>query len=126
MLESIPKSCSECGASQPTSQQEGSLIDYGWSFNQLALGHYGGFTDCIPDGNDEWDDPKYIVHLCHDCCIKMIRALPRVFEKALGDMGCHPGDVRNKSCCEYAWTMDASGFSYRGNADGGWTLVATD
>ena len=126
MLEILPMECSECGALCPTNQQEGNFIDYGWSFNHLALGHYGGFTDCVPDSGDDWDDPKYTVHICHDCCHKLIKALPNIFRKALGNMGCHPGDIRNPSCCEYAWAFDGSGFNYRGSADGSWTLVGKD
>lgn len=126
MLETLPKECSECGTHYPSHQQEGRFIDYGWSFNYLTLGHYGGFTDCVPDRGDDWDDEKYIVHLCHDCCLKLIRALPSVFRKALGDLGCHPGNVGQPACCEYAWTTDNSGFHYRGSADGSWTLVGKD
>jgi hypothetical protein len=126
MLETLPKECSECGTLCPTTQQQGNFIDYGWTFNYLALGYYGGFTDCVPDGSDDWDDEKYIVHLCHNCCLKLIRALPGVFQEALGSMGCHPGNVKEPSCCEYAWTTDTSGFSYRGDGEGGWILYRLD
>lgn len=126
MIELNPKKCSECENFYPTNQQDGKLIDYGWTFNHLALGYYGGFTDSVPDDLYDWDDDKYNVYLCHDCCIKIIQALPKTFEKALGAMGCHPGNVGEPSCCKYSWTTDTSGFSYRGDGEGGWVLYRLD
>ena len=120
------KVCSECGAANNASQQHGSYIDYGWSFNALQLGHYGGFTDNWPGRYTEPDDPRYLIHLCHDCCLKMIEALPNAFREHLGTLGCHPGDLEKPSCCQYAWTFDITdrSKSYRGDGLGGWTLVS--
>ena len=117
------KTCSECGATHSASQQSGNYLDYGWSFNFLSLGHYGGFTDCIPDTDKTEDD--YVIHLCHDCCLKMIEALPNSFKAHLGNLGCHPGDLEKESCCQYAWTWDKANpkNSYRGDEHGGWYLV---
>lgn len=117
------KACSECGQARGAGQQFGNFIDYGWSINFIMLGHYGGFTDCIPDPDMTEDD--YMIHLCHDCCLKMIEALPNAFGKHLGDLGCHPGDLEKPSCCQYAWTWDKNNrkHHYRGDGAGGWTFV---
>ncbi len=109
-------------------------MDSGWSLNILGLGHYGGFTDCLPEAqrNDEdWGD--YLVHLCHDCCVKMLEALPglahHIFPTGGGG---HPnvGDNLESNdgtsltpCCTYAWTWKKHGnrqVTYFANADGGW------
>jgi hypothetical protein len=85
------KCCDNCGIEAPDSQQQGSYIDYGWSLNWLALGHYGGFTDCLPEGDYEFDSPRYLAHLCHDCCIKLLNVLPGLAKLIFPqDGGGHP------------------------------------
>lgn len=107
-------------------------MDSGWSLNVLGLGHYGGFTDCLPDAHDD-DMSDYLVHLCHDCCIKMLEVLPglahRIFPTGGGG---HPnvgGNLESndgtslRPCCTYAWTWkkhENRQVTYFANADGGW------
>jgi len=112
------KKCDLCGEEQEAGQQQGQFIDYGWSFNWLSFGHYGGFTDCIPDMNlgdvdsiGEYDPSPYMVHACHDCCVKLLELFPRLAEIA-GVRGGHPNKNEHDSedgtavlpCCPYAWT----------------------
>jgi hypothetical protein len=124
--------CVNCGSLAATSHQEGLFMDSGWSLNILGLGHYGGFTDCLPDAHDD-DMSDYLVHLCHDCCVKMLEALPglaqRIFPTGGGG---HPnvGDNLESNdgtslmpCCTYAWTWkkhENRQVTYFANADGGW------
>lgn len=107
-------------------QQFGNYIDDGWSIDFLSLGHYGGFTDCIPDPDKT--DTEYLMHFCHDCCLKMVATFPNAFGKHLGNLGCHPGDLEKPSCCEYAWTWDKNNtkLHYQGDGAGGWVLVRTE
>jgi hypothetical protein len=124
--------CINCGAPSPTSQQEGLFVDNGWSLNVLGLGHYGGFTDCLPDAQDD-DLNDYLVHLCHDCCIKMLDALPglarRIFPTGggghpnIGDSMVGDDGTSVAPCCSYAWTWKKHGkrqVTYFGKADGSW------
>lgn len=111
-------SCTNCGLEAPTTQQQGNFLDNGWSLNWLALGHYGGFTDCVPDSGDEWDAPKYIFHLCHDCCLTMVRALPALAKLiGAGHPNMNTGNPLSTAhfdgidlppCCEHAWTFSTS------------------
>lgn len=138
------KSCDLCGSVQEASQQSGNFIDYGWSFNWLSLGHYGGFTDCIPhqspDGEKE-STASYMVHMCHDCCVKMLDTFPALAQLSRA-YGGHPNKNEHDSnngiatppCCKYAWTWvklpdkDKYGhhiyITYIATADLGWTKAS--
>jgi hypothetical protein len=121
--------CTNCGTPSPTTQQQGNFIDDGISINTLSLGHYGGFTDCIPDQSrgevysiGEYDSNPYLAHLCHDCTVIMFNALPGLakFAGVHGGHGnitggwCFSGGelshIENGTlvppCCPYAWTWD--------------------
>lgn len=117
-MQSETKSCDMCGVTHDASQQSGNFIDYGWSINWLALGHYGGFTDCIPnqelgevDSIGDYDPSPYMVHMCHDCCVKLIATFPALV-KVAGIRGGHPNmnehdssnGIATPPCCPYAWT----------------------
>lgn len=121
------KRCTNCGTECPASQQSGNYIDYGWSFNAADLGHYGGFTDCI--SND--DRSKTDVHLCHDCCVRLIEVLPGL--AAVVKPGGHPNIEWSSSdtedgteippCCKYAWTWKREAgewVDYLVNESGAW------
>jgi len=106
------KMCDLCGVEQDAHSQAGNFIDYGWSFNWLHLGHYGGFTDNFPPSpNKGYDSARHTVHMCHDCITKMLQLFPRLSEIAKLRGG-HPN--RNKDdgqngiavppCCQYCWT----------------------
>jgi hypothetical protein len=134
------KRCDNCASPAPTTQQDGDFIDYGWSIDWLSLGHYGGFTDCLPDSQD--DEPnRYIAHLCHDCCLKMLDAMPGlaalIFPQGGGghpNMNEHDSDngTATPPCCPYAWTWNKTVSpdgepvyeTYFGTADGGWKKIS--
>lgn len=126
------RGCDECGGYFPATQQDGHYIDGGLSLDLLNMGHYGGLWDNFPPRGREG-----LVHLCHDCSVNMIRALPNLAKRVIGG---HPNWVHNSamekdsprgtdtpSCCEFAWTwntdeLDENGHYtvYYGTADGGW------
>lgn len=70
--------------------------------NGLCLpfsGHYGGFFDLsshyvLPD--------NYLV-LCHDCCVVLFEAFPRVADRFRG-YGLH--SFEGERCCEFGWSRD--------------------
>ena len=116
--------CTNCGVAAPTTQQQGHYIDYGWSLGHDTLGHYGGFSDNFPS------DGK-LAHLCHDCCVKMLEALPGLAKFLFSEYGGHPNaqedrGIETPSCCEYAWTWDEKRCDcggvvvYHGAPNGGW------
>lgn len=119
--------CSNCGAEAPTTQQEGRYIDWGWSLSHNFLGHYGGFSDNFPSEG-------LLSHICHDCCVVMMRALPGLAKSLFpAGGGGHPSvsnetGILTPSCCEYAWTWDkeercgecGDHVLYFGAPDGGW------
>lgn len=122
--------CTNCGAAAPTSQQQGNFIDYGWSLNNCSLGHYGGFSDNFPCDERNLSTDKQYAHLCHDCCVKMLEALPGLAKYLFPNGGGHPNingsGIDVPSCCEYAWTWSgacedcADSITYFGAPDGGW------
>lgn len=124
--------CTNCGAEARTTQQEGNFIDGGLSFDLVNLGFYGGFWDNFPTNGREG-----LAHICHDCSVVFMRALPGLAKKILPNGGGHPNFIHAEkitkgtetpSCCEFAWTwkdeLDAddedSILTYFGRADGGW------
>lgn len=121
------KPCTNCGVNNATSQQSGNYIDYGWSFDAINLGYYGGFTDCLPSE----DRSSGTVHLCHDCCVRLIEALPGL--AAVVEPGGHPNIEWSSSdtedgteippCCKYAWTWKREAgewVTYLVNESGAW------
>lgn len=132
--------CSACEIEQEASQQQGNYIDYGWSLNWVNLGHYGGFTDSYFDRPD--DPAGEIIHLCHDCCIKLLNLFPLLVDK-IDVKGGHPNmnempgldGIDVPPCCPYCWTFvkDESKpkgrqqyTSYRATADLKWEAVNRD
>lgn len=134
--------CTNCGTPSPTTQQSGMFIDDGISINTLSLGHYGGFTDCIPDSTrgevhsfTDYDPSPYTAHLCHDCAVILFNSLPGLakFARVRGGHGnitggwCFSGGKLShidngtlvKPCCQYAWTWDKT------NPEQGVTYLAT-
>jgi hypothetical protein len=102
--------CTNCGTPNPTSQQQGNLIDEGLAINVNDLGHYGGFTDNFPPKKDE-----PLAHLCHDCCVILFNSLPNlaIFAEVHGGHGNlnalyidYVDGTTIKPCCQYAWTWD--------------------
>lgn len=105
------KLCTNCNIPQPAISQDGHFIDDGISMNTMTLGHYGGFTDCLPspDQQDVW------AHLCHDCAKLLFDTLPGLARFARIHGG-HSNISWNSSetpdgttmapCCQYAWTWD--------------------
>lgn len=89
-------------------------IDNGFCLD--LSGHYGGFTDSIEGRLEN-------VILCHDCSVAVARALPGIFSKNTGhhSMNSYEEAERNgASCCEFAWSTDASGCVVVGDGNGGW------
>jgi hypothetical protein len=112
--EQLLKQCNGCGLMHDASCQGGNYIDYGWSFSYPDLGHYGGFTDnfdLVMDMRDSDSPGAFMVHLCHDCCVKMLDALPFLATNFRVN-GCNPNKNDHDSdrgiltppCCPYAWT----------------------
>lgn len=128
------KKCDNCGLESPTTQQDGNFIDGGLSVDLLNMGHYGGMWDNFPfDGNDR------LVHICHDCSVTFLRALPGLAKLVMPIGGGHPNQneqttVRGTdtpSCCEFAWTWNCDELDdngqyqvYYGEADGGWRKIS--
>lgn len=50
----------------------------GLDFPFRQLGYYGGFIDDMPW--ELWRDEENF-HLCHDCAVKLLSALPNIFKK---------------------------------------------
>jgi hypothetical protein len=131
------RQCTNCGIDKTTSPDFGDFIDDGWSFDYLAFGHYGGFTDCIPDPDEgevnslaEYDPSPYMAHLCHDCCVRMLEALPGL-AKLIGPGGHSNGfdssttddGTETPPCCNHAWTWkkeDGKWKTYLVNENGDW------
>lgn len=92
--------CSECGIEKPI--ENGSLIN-GLRFAPRDLGYYGGFTD-----NQPWIpiEESEFVNLCHDCCLRLMRAFPSI-GKQLG-LFAHPSEPDKQPCCEFAWSIGRS------------------
>jgi hypothetical protein len=86
-------------------------------------GGYGMFTDEIFDTRGR----RHTV-LCHDCFLKVARALPNLFPAGTGLHSLF-SDEREKSCCEFAWKMAGAKTPEEddelvvvGDGNGGWTL----
>lgn len=101
--------CSACGQEQPATQQDGNFIDYGWSFNWVDAGYYGGFTDPFVDAPSNVSEQ--LIHLCHQCCVKLLELFPALVEKMQcrrghPNMNEHDSDngIATPPCCPYAWT----------------------
>lgn len=121
--------CTNCGVEAPASQQMGNYIDNGWSLGHRYLGHYGGFSDDFPP------EEKQTAHLCHDCCVLMLNALPGLAKFLFpAEYSGHPnanhskGGISVPSCCEYCWTWDGKcecgqSIVYYGAPAGAWRRV---
>jgi hypothetical protein len=89
---------------------DSAYLDGGWSFNWVSLGHYSGFTDSIIDATGKSEE-EFMVHMCHDCCVKMLETFPALKEIARVRGG-HPNmnehdsmnGIETPPCCPYAWT----------------------
>ena len=125
------KKCDNCGVDNPATQQDGNFIDGGLSLDLLNMGHYGGLWDNFPP-----EDRGGLAHLCHDCSLILVRALPNILHFALpGNRGGHPNRVHDNDsprgtdvppCCELAWTWNQIGDDrynvevHYGTANGEW------
>lgn len=95
-------------------------VQSGWCLD--LTGGYGMFNDDIgaPGFSTNY------VTLCHDCCLKVARALPGIFTTRRG-MHSMTDDEKEKtggkSCCEFAWSTDEHGCSVIGDGHGGWVEV---
>lgn len=87
-------------------------LDGGWSFNWVTLGHYNGFTDSIIEASEsEQDETAFMVHMCHECCVKMLKTFPAL-QNIARVRGGHPNmnehlasdGTKTPPCCPYAWT----------------------
>ena len=117
--------CTNCGIEAPTSQQGGNYIDDGWSIGHDFLGHYGGFSDNFPP------DENGLAHLCHDCCVLMLNALPGLAKFLFPNGGGgHSSQFSDPPCCQYAWTVDkcaCGGYVvYHGSPDGVWRRLGCE
>lgn len=87
--------------------------------NGLCLdltGHYGGFTDSAFDSERSHRN----VVLCHDCSLKVARALPGIFPKGSG-LHSMFSDEEHTSCCEFAWSLEKdTDVTLVGDGKGGW------
>jgi hypothetical protein len=133
-MKSLPSDCDNCGAdvrvmATGATDEEQTLtgwvqVENGWCLD--LSGGYGMFTDLA------LDDGSFLhnVSLCHECCLKIARALPGIFGKT-GGMHSMSIDEKEasggKSCCEFSWDSDGHGCMVYGDGHGGWTeVVAPD
>lgn len=107
-MEKKTMACSFCSKEDELMfPEEMPYFDSGWTINFLSLGHYGGFTDPIPDLEDSVE--KWTMHMCHDCCVKMVETFPVLEEHVRGghpNRNEHDSDngIETPPCCPYAWT----------------------
>ena len=73
----------------------------GLDFPFRQLGYYGGFIDNVPW--EQWLDEEDF-HLCHDCCVKLLNALPNLFKKIqnLFPLGTHQAEKNICPMCYIA------------------------
>lgn len=88
-------------------------VERGWCLD--LSGSYNMFTDLV------LEDRSFLsnVSLCHDCCLKITRALSGVFA---GQSGMH-STSSTTSCCEFSWSIDEHGCQVHGDGNGGWIEV---
>jgi hypothetical protein len=122
-MEYVRSDCDNCGADirvmatgSPDEEQTltGWLqVEHGWCLD--LSGSYNMFTDLV------LEDRSFLsnVSLCHDCCLKITRALSGVFA---GQSGMH-STSSTTSCCEFSWSIDEHGCQVHGDGNGGWIEV---
>lgn len=99
--------CANCGAESPV--VVGGGIDNGWCISAVWMGYYGGFTDiCGLESEEEYRALE--ANICHDCCHKLLDALPGLAKVLLPfGSGAHslPAGAPKDSppCCRYCWTF---------------------
>ena len=98
MIKQQAVQCDNCGAIEMAVQENTPLIHCGWAFDVRSFGYYAGFTDSA------FTEQEQLVVLCHDCCVRMVEALP-VMKKFL--RGGHPSLLSDEAppCCPYAWKL---------------------
>ena len=121
----LTKNCDNCGAEAPATQQDGNFIDGGWVVVHRSLGFYGGFSDPFPE-----EDETTEAHLCHDCCVIMMRAMPGLARRIVpGHPNLNDGEgTEVPPCCEWAWTwveFPDRHEHYRGTREGTWEKYET-
>jgi hypothetical protein len=66
-----------------------------------VAGYDGGFYDSLAF----MGHPPVSVHLCHDCCLWLVREIPKLSKESKGG---HPVDLMDATdenpCCEFAWS----------------------
>ena len=74
-----------------------------------VIGHDGGVYDSL----SFMGKPLVTLHLCHDCCLWLVREIPKLTEESKGG---HPVDLMDSTdenpCCEFAWTMKTTPREY--------------
>lgn len=122
MIKQQAVQCDNCGAINVAVQEGTPLIDGGWAFDVRSFGYYAGFTDSM------FVEGEQLVVLCHDCCLKMVEALP-VMKKFV--RGGHPSLLNEGAppCCPYAWKFEKNEAgeleTYLATEDGRWEKEST-
>lgn len=99
----MTKVCDGCKEIFKTASVNTTFPESGLLFPFRQLGYYDGFTD-----NEPWDHETEdeLMYLCHDCVVKMLDAVPFLYEnisKRYGN-GLHPTlNEDGTSCCKYCW-----------------------
>ena len=93
--------CDECSEPMDIDGCEGDSegylqVEFGFCLD--ISGGYGMFTDLMFSDNQDT-----FIHLCHDCCVSLIRAFPNAF-KRFANQGHHPYEG-DEPCCEWGWTV---------------------
>lgn len=133
-MRSVPSDCDNCGADiqvigTGTPPEDGTLTGYAQVENGWCLDLTGGYAMFTDDGFNERSILRHVA-LCHECCLKIARALPGIFGTQ-GGMHSMSVDEKEKtggkSCCEFTWDSDGHGCMVYGDGQGGWTeVVAPD
>lgn len=78
------------------------------------LGGYGMFVDFM------FDEPeREMTVLCHDCFLKVARALPNIFRAGTPYHTLFE-DEDEHSCCEFSWTRTPDDQLLFGDGEGNW------
>lgn len=131
----VVSDCDNCGAdiqvltSGASDEEERTLTGHvqvrsGWCLN--LTGGYGMFNDDVSIVESVVEVPTDNVALCHDCSLKIARALPGVFSSRNGLHSMTADEkekLGGKSCCEFAWEINENGDEVIGDGWGGWVKV---
>jgi hypothetical protein len=130
----VPSDCDNCGADikvMPTGSLDEEQTLTGWAQveNGWCLDLTGGYAMFTDDALEKRSALGNVL-LCHDCCLKIARALPGIFGTSRGMHSMSVDEKEKtggKSCCEFSWDSDGHGCMVYGDGHGGWTeVVAPD